>query len=538
MNPFHRVQAVLTAMASENIEIHSGSWNKLPTELQDMILERCTWQNHGKAASVAGIEPLPVLATVCRSWQDFFEGKLFQRLTLKTEADVEAFGNLVRGRRRAHVDWIWLRIGLPMYDCQQCHRRETRKEIQVQNATFTNLVWNLFAVLSTWTNKEVRHRGITLELSAHSPSDVHHFNKNLRFHQHDTAWHKDDSPVSPHNDPFHAWKDGIQIKRIPVPAKYRLFGSGLRFDYNLPSVRRQRMRLPKVSVVTSLVIRRQSPRLFKAKTALAPIIRSLTRLSSFTYEPWRGPTISRQKEQAELYACLAKEALKSRKSLKKVSIFESHDGIFYRPPYQSAAHHGTLGPFSRELARSSHHLEELYVANNVDAFEFFYAFQPQAPPEERRWMVWKDLKYLSLTTQHLFSDEHGALILRMAAKAAERMPKLEIMELWDWWGNRGQATIFRFRREETEASIELVNTWSDNLTFSEAEKKAWTRVATAKRPLPLRVKERVWDKGCWLLGEGDHVVLGQLELAEHMLHPVSMRQIARDDQRRREETRA
>ncbi|KAK7725569.1 hypothetical protein SLS63_008023 [Diaporthe eres] len=524
----------MSAMASDNIEIDNGGWNKLPTELRDIILEHCTWQSHGKTASVAGTEPLPVLATVCRSWQDFFEGKLFQRLTLKTEADIEDFDNLVQGRRRAYVEWIWLRIELPMYDCQQCHRRETHKEIEDQNAIFTKLVWNLFTVLFKWENEEVRHRGITLELSAHSPSDAQHFNKNLRFHQHDTAWNKDDGPVSPHNDPFHGWKDGIQIKRIPVNAKYRLFGSGLQFEGHSVS----RMRLPKVSVVTSFIIRRQSPRFFSAKWALVPMINSLVRLGSFTYEPWRGPTISRQREQAWLNASLAKEALKSRPSLKKVSIFESHDGIFYRPTYESVARRRLADPFSRELARSSHHLEELHAANNVEAFEFFYAFQPQASPEEGRSMVWQDLKYLSLTTQHLFSYEHDSSLLLMAARASERMPKLEMMELWDWVKLWGPASIFRFRRDETEASIELVTTWSSCSTFSEAQKAAWTRVATAKRPLPLLVKERRLGAGERLPRQGDYRVLRQLELVEHMIHPISLRQIARDDQRRQEEIRA
>lgn len=523
-------------MESGNIEFDSRGWERLPMELHDMILERCTWQCHGQATSQAGINQLAVLTTVCRRWQDFFESKLFQFMTLKTEADIEAFKNLVQGRRRAHVQWIWLRLELPMYDCERCHRVETREEMQVQNENFTNLVWNLFGVLSTWKNKEVRRDGITLELSAHSPSDAHHFNKNLRFHLHDTAWNRDDRPVLPHDDPFHGWKDGKQIKQVPRHAWYRLVGSGLRFDYNLPSVRRHRMRLPKVSVVSSLVIRRQSARIFKAQTALNPMIRSLTRLSSFTHEPWRGPTGVYQKNQGWLNAILAREALKSRrKTLKKVSIFESHDGIFHRSPYQSTAQRRTTCSFSRFLARSSHHLEELYVANNIEALEFFSAFHPVFHPSRRRWMVWKGLKYLSLTTQYLspeYSDWHHGLVLLLAAKAAERMPKLEIMELWNCWSERGIACIFRFRRGETEASIELVTTWSSGLTLTPAMRAAWTRVATAKRPLPLRVEARYWNSG---IIDGDYCVLRQLELVDRMLHPVSLRQIARDDQRRREE---
>jgi hypothetical protein len=430
------------------------------------------------------------------------------------------------------MKWIWLRIELPMYDCQQCHRADTSESFQAQKAMFTNLVWNLFDVLSKWKNKEVRNGGITFELSAHSPSDTHHFNKDLRFRVYDTAWERwDKRPVSPHNDPFHGWKDGKHIRKIPEDAKFRLFGFGLRFDYKQSSVRRLRMRLPKVSVVTSFVIRRQFPRVFAARKSLIPIMRSLTRLSDFSYEPWRGPTIKYQRTSAWSSTILVKETLRAKRTiLKKVSIFESHDELFYRTPRIDMASHVHIGWFSVALARASHHLEELYVANNIDAYNFFGAFHPRAPPASRRWMVWKNLKRLSLTTRQL-APGYNDMIILMAAQAAKMMPQLQIMELWNYCSKRGMACVFRFRREETEASVELVSTWPAGLSFSARTKAAWDRVATAHRPLPLW-----WNQSCWDAAEidGEHSVLSQLELVEHLLHPVSLRQIAREDQRRRE----
>ena len=518
-------------MAANITQTHSGGWFRLPRELQDMILERCTWHTHSEARLLAEPDQLSVLTTVCRDWKEIFEGKLFKRLTLKTETDIKNFAENVQGRRRVHVEWIWLRVELPMYDCQQCHRHDTREDTRIQKTIFTNLIWKLFDVLSRWKNRDVRKDGITLELSVHSPSDTHHFNKDLRFRLHDTAWDRwDNRPVLPHNDPFHGWKDGKQVKKIPLNAKYRAFGFGLRFDYTLPSVRRLRMRLPKVSVVASLVIRRQFARTIAARKALDPMVRSLTQLSSFMYEPWRGPTSTYQERQDWQHAFLARGALKARrKTLKKVTIFENHDEIFYQPPSNGRSQRRTDNSFSYDLARSSHNLEELYVANNIDAFRFFYAFHPRAPPGQRRWMVWKNMKYLSLTTQHLSPEDNG-LVLLMAARAAERMPKLEIMELWNCWSRRGIACVFRFRRGETEASIELVSTWPAGLPAE--TKTAWARVASVKRPLTLRCKVRHWNPG---FIDGDYSVLQQLELVEHMLHPISLRQIAREDQRRREE---
>lgn len=501
-----------------------------------MILERCTWQTHSEANLLAGSHRLATLSTICRDWEDFFGGKLFQRMTLKTVADIETFAKLVQGRRKAHVEWIWLRVELPMYNCEQCQRLDTPEEIGAQISAFTHLVWNLFDVLSKWEKKDVHHDGITLELSAHSPSDAHHFNKDLRFRLHDTAWYRwDDRSITSHNDPFHGWQNGRKIKDIHKYAKYRLLGFGLRFDYKLRCVRRLRMRLPKVSVVTSFVIRRQFHRFFRARKALVPMIRSMTRLSDFLYEPWRGPTSDSMRVQALQNAYLFREVLTARRrTLKRISIFESHDEVFSRPRRNGMprSKRKELEWLSWTLARRSHHLEELYLANNIEAYTFFNAFHPKAPPARRRWMVWKSLKRLSLTTALLMPETRFSdLLVLMAAQAAQQMPQLQIMELWSYDRENDAACVFRFRREETKASIEFVGPWPGCLTLSAATKAAWGRVATAHRPLPLR-----WKQSCWGMGEidGEYSVLSKLELVDHMLHPVSLRQIAREDQRRRD----
>lgn len=521
-------------MTENTADTHKICWRCLPRELQDMILERCTWHSHNEANLLAGSHQLAILSTVCRDWEDFYGGKVFQQMTLKTVADIQTFAKLVQGRRRAYVKWIWLRVELPMYNCEQCHHLDTPEEIGAQKAAFTNLVWNLFDILSKWKKEDVRRDGITLELSAHSPSDAHHFNKDLRFRLHDTAWYRwDDRPITPHNDPFHGWKNGRKIKDIHKYAKARLLGFGLRFDYNLRCVRRLRMRLPKVSVVTSFVIRRQFPRFFRARKSLVPIIHSLTRLSDFSYEPWKGPTSDSMRFEAAQNAYLVQEVLTARRrTLKRMSIFESHDESFSRSRPNGMPRSTRKAWLSWALARCSHHLEELYVSNNVDAYTFFYAFHPKSPPTRRRWMVWKSLKRLSLTTALLMPETgFSDLLILMAAQAAQRMPQLQIMELWSYDRKTDVACVFRFRREETEASIEFIGPWPGCLTFSAATKAAWGRVATAHRPLPLR-----WKESSWGTGEirGEYSVLSKLELVEHMLHPVSLRQIAREDQRRRE----
>ncbi|KAG8159741.1 hypothetical protein KVR01_010378 [Diaporthe batatas] len=140
-------------------------------------------------------------------------------------------------------------------------------------------------------------------------------------------------------------------------------------------------------------------------------------------------------------------------------------------------------------------------------------------------MVWRNLRKISLTAR-LLAPGQDDLILLMAAEAAMAMPKLQIMELWNSWTSKGIAAIFRFRREETEATIELFSTWPGGLRVSTAAREAWGRVATAHRPLPLHWKHRTWAAGEI---DGEHSVLTKLELVQDMLNPVSLRQIAREE---------
>lgn len=128
--------------------------NKQPTS---------SWRQHNQST----------YATVCREWQYFFERTNFQRLTVH-QSDLLELGRIVQGQRRMFVKWIWLRLELPEYDCECCNMQESSEEIQSHNIVFTNAIWDLFAILSTWEKKGefgVRERGPTLELSAHSPSD-------------------------------------------------------------------------------------------------------------------------------------------------------------------------------------------------------------------------------------------------------------------------------------------------------------------------------------------------------------------------------
>ncbi|RYP78817.1 hypothetical protein DL770_006826 [Monosporascus sp. CRB-9-2] len=129
-------------------------------------------------------------AAVCREWQVFFERITFQQLILY-QADIRDFHKIVQGRRRPLLEWVWLRLELSEYDCERCDRRVSTYEKKTNNITFTDALWDLFKTLSEWNNKkgnEVSPKGLTMEPSAHSPSDPKHFAEELGFRINDTAW--------------------------------------------------------------------------------------------------------------------------------------------------------------------------------------------------------------------------------------------------------------------------------------------------------------------------------------------------------------
>jgi len=52
-------------------------------------------------------------------------------------------------------------------------------------------------------------------------------------------------------------------------------------------------------------------------------------------------------------------------------------------------------------------------------------------------------------------------LVRAAAAAAQRMPQLEVMELWN--GGEGHSCIFRYERRAGRPRIQLLSTWGGQL---------------------------------------------------------------------------
>ncbi|KAI1453662.1 hypothetical protein F4805DRAFT_478278 [Annulohypoxylon moriforme] len=390
-----------------------ADWNSLPVELKLAVFdvlcppERC----HSiipRHEDDSLLHHLSAYAAVSRSWQGIFEPKTFYGL-------------------------IWLRIELSPYDCDQCSSAETDEEAKTNDKIFTTSMWNLFSILTEWgplSKVSTSKLGLSLLLSAYSPSDREHHFRDHRF--------DDDGKTQ------------------------RVFGKPLNFDFryigaaSVPS-------LPKVNFVTGLIIPRQ---FYRPIPRMDIIFRSLPKLETFRYELWYPPTLDRGfNHELDLFTIL--DALPQ--TVTRLSGYKDSNDVF---------HTGHASSISEEPASTmfyiSQRLKELDISFIIDAKSFF------APIHDGGEDVsWDNLEGLTLTSQSLCLTASPVEIdelLHSAAQAALRMPKLQMMELWS--SERGGARIFRYTRFRDNSLVQ----WWDTSLFKPAAlrptvKKSWQMVA-------------------------------------------------------------
>ncbi|KAL6828164.1 hypothetical protein V8C40DRAFT_240338 [Trichoderma camerunense] len=418
--------------------------------------------------------------------------------------------------RQMSVQFVCLRIELPEYDCKKCKKGESPREVRANQRLFTTAVYDLFFLLSQWEE----HCDVTLEISVHSPSDALHYCQELksRIHHKATA-SRIQLRFFTKGKATHGWRRGRQIDNPPDGAKLRVFGhpKGLGFDLRT-SLAWKLETLPEVKVVTWLLIRRQFYRHFSVPKALEPMIKSLSRLESFSYEPWRGidtNKFSGRQIRDEEHTRLFLDVIQHHKSLRRVSMFESFNRAMHTGGRRDA--YPALG---QGLAITSQNLESVLAAFNVDAKDFFYAFFPSQNPEPLPSMSWSSLKYISLSSQLLIPGHYNVLI-QVAAAAALEMPKLRCMELWNG-GTHVTSCIFSYcAMHYRQRHIKLLSTWNGQL--SKEAITCWRKVAERDAWCVLEASSRYLDANVF---DSHTSILQCLQLRGGLLHNVSLCEIA------------
>ncbi|KAH0420312.1 hypothetical protein CcaCcLH18_14081 [Colletotrichum camelliae] len=312
--------------------------------------------------------------------------------------------------------------------------------------------------------------------------------------------------------------------------------------------------LPAVPAVTGLLLRQQNRRRWKPPS-LAHMFARFPRLQELHYEPWREWDYLQHTTDRREYChtttllfksllaliwwctyaftdiyilCLEYQYLfesirRSNNSLKRLVVFENFNQQY--PVFRQRFHNGVdlagcdsirkpALAVSQMVALASLKLEHLAASFIIDASSFF-EIQPA-------W-EWPNLTSLTLTSRLLTPDENSDEIeamLRAAAAAAMRMPRLETMEIWN--GRKGLAALFRYQacRNNPQAVILWRGTWK--LAMQPSVIQAWEAVMHQYNGWRLDVVQEQLDEA-GIKSHGDAVC--HLMLASQVIRPVSLQQI-------------
>lgn len=205
------------------------------------------------------------------------------------------------------------------------------------------------------------------------------------------------------------------------------------------------------------------------------------------------------------------------KTPKKLSLYRFSDAFSMD---EQVWGHDERYPFlARRIADYSHHLEELAVADFIDADHFF---EPFYTPQRRLHMpYWDSLRVLALTSSSICSsrpEESIHKLLHAAALAARRMPALRLMELYNAEPNEGG--VFRYVVETMSASITWESSWE--FRIPDNVRQAWAPVPVQNHRLELEVRPEVpmelYSGPAWF-------VHSRLLTRPYLLNPASSRQI-------------
>lgn len=539
------------------------SWDGLPSIVQQQILRELA-NDYDRDLAQDKIHRA-AYAAVCLEWQGLFEASAanFGKLVLHPSA-LDGFQRIIRRRhnKMPYIRHIWLRIELQEYTCKNCENPETGKEIvryglfstwmtfwcktlvnqhtNRNNIIFTQALWKLLDILSTWekSNINLDHQNLTLEFSAHSPSDSQHAFQNVLEIQNAYPY-LDESSVQRQYMMQH--RTGIitdlfqrlgNRQSITVPMAARLVRP---LDFDFSGVRfkqgQSKDRLPEVKMVTSFLIRRQYYRDI-CTSALARLYNeSLPNLRTIRHERWRlphdlcqqmydwsyGPTQEFPfKSLGQMSSAGSKSKLPS--SLESLHLFEDFNATIHGSRTSSRPRPSRI-QILKGLATAGPGVKHLTVSFLSDAMDCL-----EIPDNS----LFPNLESIALTSQTCFrptSFTNFNVLLHKAALAARKMPKLQIMEIWNC--ENGYAAIFRYEAtgaaESSACRLTWRCSWYPASPIQDRVVKAWETVASTVTsrelllditdPLPPRSYPRY---GC---------ILGQLKLRSFILDPISQMQV-------------
>ncbi|CAI0650935.1 unnamed protein product [Colletotrichum noveboracense] len=437
-------------------------------------------------------------------------------------------------RNRSLIRYIWFRVELESYHCCKCplevdeNGNDEDVDVFGEDPADDNLIvyafQSLAAALSTWEPRS----HLVLDISVSSPSDALHCFKYLSFCP-DTHLGEcssllqrsgdDQQGITTIHDPPHGWVAGRQTAAPHERSIYNSFDeimSQASFLDEEQEIRWWRS-MPLMPAVTAVLLRQQTRRQWWPAT-LANMLTRFPNMTKLCYEPWREWSQSQQ-----LNDQLTQQFIDSlhKTKLSKLTIFENFNEA-YTVSFPSCPAIRVPSPVvSHKLASASVQLTELSASFKVNASCFFWA-------SKRYSLEWRNLTRLALTARALTGDEDFediSSMLRNAAGAALKMPKLETMELWN--GRQGVAMLFRYQKARDGQSAVITVRGTLELALGSAVTEAWEAVALRHRHGRVVVQSSLIKPNV-IRSHGD--AIRQLGLSVEVIRPVSLRQIIEEHQ--------
>lgn len=160
-----------------------ANWPQLPYEIQvsNLNIVLCSLRDPTSGSAVGRQlkrthDLLFKYALVSKTWCEYIEERMLRRLFV-TQDSLHHVERLSR-RQRKLVRYIWLKVDLASYNCPSCviidldittsRLMQEKQDSDILKAA----VKTLFDILSTWDDCDTTEAGLTLEISAFSPSDA------------------------------------------------------------------------------------------------------------------------------------------------------------------------------------------------------------------------------------------------------------------------------------------------------------------------------------------------------------------------------
>ena len=232
-------------------------WDSLPAEIQTHILEVLVL--HEDSARYASI---------CRAWQTIIERRIFARLKV-TRSRLAGFSDI--GYRHRHlVKYIWFSIEPSELHCPHCGGVGIYGWHHVPPKTIRKAIQDLVIQLSTWEPSG----SLLLDISVKAPSALRHSSSTIQY-----------GPAiisEPKKAKIIQCSHWLHDTSDQGAAAYLLNRTT---DVSKPE-REPRKKMPKATVVTSLLLRRQTRRRWNSEV-LEELLDLLPEVHEIHYELWR-----------------------------------------------------------------------------------------------------------------------------------------------------------------------------------------------------------------------------------------------------------